>query len=189
MSYSAVAPAPSRLRPAPLFAWALVGVALVAVAAQISVPMQPVPMTLQTFAMFAVAMLGGARLGLLVALGYFVAAWLGAPVLSGGASFAADGLLDSKTAGYVVAFVPACWLLGGLVDLLPRSTFALQFGAALLAHALVLLLGAAWLAGHVGVARAFDSGVLPFLLGALAKSFAVALLVAAVRRVQEPVRR
>ena len=44
----------------------------------------------------AIAAYGGMFL-LLVALGYFVAAWLGAPVLSGGASFAADGVLQARS--------------------------------------------------------------------------------------------
>ena len=42
---------------------AILGSAIVAIAAQISVPMLPVPMTLQTFAVLAVGAAYGARLG------------------------------------------------------------------------------------------------------------------------------
>ena len=56
-------PAHATGRPARIAALAVIGSLLVAVAAQVSVPMIPVPMTLQTLAVLMVGAAYGARLG------------------------------------------------------------------------------------------------------------------------------
>ncbi|MCK5944408.1 MAG: biotin transporter BioY [Planctomycetes bacterium] len=156
---------------------AVVGATAFALAAQLRVPMHPVPMTLQTAAICAFALLVRWPAALLATVGYLLAAWAGLPVLSGGASFAATGLFDAKTAGYVIGFVPAALLLAVAA---PRSVTG-AFAGAMLAHAVVLLVGWAWLAGQAGVAAAWQHGVEPFLVAAVAKS-ALAAPVVLLRR-------
>ena len=158
---------------------AIVGAAVVALAAQARVPMEPVPTTLQTLAMFAIAAAFGPRVGAWTATVYLIAAWLGAPVLSGGDTFGVAGLLTSKTGGYVVAFVPAAWALGHV----HRARWPTMLVAAVAAHALVLAIGGAWLAVHIGVGAAFEHGVQPFWIAALAKSALVPPLAVAARAV------
>ncbi len=142
--------------------------ALIAVCAQVSVPMVPVPMTLQTFAvLLAGAVLGPWRGGAAVVL-YLALAALGLPVLAEGAS----GLepFAGATAGYLFAFPVAAVVVGALSE---RPAFRRPVAGFLLmlaAHALILALGGGWLAMRIGVADALEYGVTPFLIGAVVKS-------------------
>ncbi|MFK7738718.1 MAG: biotin transporter BioY [Planctomycetota bacterium] len=175
-----------KLRPTQLLSSAVVGAVTIAFAAQVALPIGAVPITLQTLALFVVAMLGGARIGLLAALLYLLAAWLGVPVLSGWRSLQPDGILGAKTAGFVVGFVPAAWWLARVAGPALRRptllhTLLHRTLMALAAHAVVLAVGGAWLAFYIGVGAAWQHGVQPFLLPAVAKSALAALFVSLAR--------
>jgi len=161
----------------------VVGALAIAVGAQITVPMVPVPMTLQTLAVITVALIGGPGGGAGAASAYLLLVLLGLPVLADGASHGGLGFLFEPTAGYVVGFVPAAtaagWLArapGDALGRLPRS--ARWLGGGLVAHGLVLAIGVTVLARHIGAATAIEHGLLPFLAGAAVKSVAAAGLAA-----------
>ena len=156
----------------------IAGTALVAVSAQIAVPMFPVPMTMQTFAVLLVgATLGASRAASSMAL-YLALGAFGLPVFAGAQTL--SGVLP--TVGYLVGFVAAAavvgWLARGGWSKTPvrvAASFALGsmiiygFGVAGLMLALQLSLG-----------QALAAGVVPFLLGDAAKAvLAAALLPAA----------
>lgn len=63
----------------------LIGTAFLAVSSWIEVPMFPVPVTMQTFAVTTVGALYGWRLGGLTVLAWLGEAMIGMPVLAGGA--------------------------------------------------------------------------------------------------------
>ena len=138
------------------------------------IPMTPVPITLQSFAVVMVGALGGWRHALVAISAWLALGAIGLPVLAGGAS----GLdrFDGATAGYLFAFPAAGMLMGWLVARGWGRGWRGLFAAALLAHAVCLGLGGAWLAATTGWPRALTGGVLPFLPGALIKSAAAALL-------------
>lgn len=154
----------------------LLFVLLIALSAQVAVPMVPVPITLQTFAVLLAGAWLGPAAGAGAALLYLAAGAAGVPVFSEGGS----GLdaLSGATAGYLWSFPVAAGLAGwaarkGWLQPWPK-------GVALLwaLHLLILTAGAAWLARAIGVEAAVRDGVLPFLIGAVVKS---ALVVLAVR--------
>jgi len=74
------------------------------------------------------------------------------------------------------AFPVATLAIGVLVEcgFVGRSLLRL-FGVMLIGNAICLGLGATWLAGTIGFAKAVDKGVLPFLVGAALKSALAAL--------------
>lgn len=153
---------------------------LMAVCAQISVPMVPVPMTMQTWAvLLAGAALGPVR-GAAAVLIYLAAALAGLPVLSDGASGPAP--FTGPTAGYLAAFVLAAGLAGGLshAGRLDRALPATGWMIGL--HLLILTLGAAWLSRAIGVGPALEGGALPFLPGAVLKSVLVVVAARAMAR-------
>lgn len=115
--------------------------ALTAVAAQLSIPLQPVPLTGHMLMVLLSGALLGPRLGLLSQLTYLSIGFLGAPVFAGGKSTLA--VMLGPTAGYLVAFPLAAWL-AGVVAQRVRSLPGLVAGLAV-ADALVLLLGGLWL--------------------------------------------
>lgn len=146
-------------------------VALIAVCARLSIPMVPVPMTLQTFAvLLAGAVLGPWRGGAAV-LVYLALAALGLPVLADGAS----GLepFTGPTAGYLFAFPVAAVLVGTLAQRFDIGRPIPGIGLILASHALILTIGAGWLAISIGPADALKYGVTPFLIGAAVKSVMV----------------
>jgi biotin transport system substrate-specific component len=161
------------------------GVAVVALAAQVVVPVpfSPVPMTLQPLAVLAIGGLLGAAGGLSVLVLYLLLGILGLPVFAGGGSGAWH--LLGPTGGYLLAFPVAAAVTGGLAC----SAAASPAGRAVLQVLLSCALGMAiihaggvaqlaLLGGDPGLA--FRVGFVPFLTGDLLKvGLAAALILAA----------
>ena len=144
---------------------------LMAVCARVAIPMVPVPMTLQTWAvLLAGAAMGPVRGMASVAL-YLTAGLAGLPVLADSAS--GVGPFTGPTAGYLIAFLPAAGLAGWLSvnRRLTQSLPAVSWMIAL--HLLILTVGGGWLAMNIGAGPALEHGVLPFLPGAALKSVLV----------------
>jgi len=151
------------------------GATVTALAAQASIPLQPVPLTLQTLAVTLCGITLGARLAVLSQVAYIGAGMAGLPVFANG-GFGPQHL-TGPTGGYLVAFVLAAGLLGWLADRgwdrkLLTATAALALG-----NLLILALGTAWLAllTQSGWDKAWLLGFAPFIPGAIAKSIVVIL--------------
>lgn len=138
------------------------GAALTAICAQISIPLQPIPLTLQTLAVYATGIsLGSKRGGAAMAL-YVGAASMGAPILQGGVSLAAT---KGQSVGYLAGFIVAALLLGNLAERGWDRKVVSLVGAMVMAEAIILGLGSIWLAPFVGgFGNALKFGVYPFLL-------------------------
>lgn len=150
------------------------GAGLTAVLAQVQIPMYPVPMTLQTFAVLLIAAAFGpwralSSMGLYIAMGA-----AGLPVFAG--AKALGQVLP--TAGYLVGFAFAAVVVGLLANrgLVRRPGSVLV--SFLAGSAVIYIFGASWLVVGLGmdIQQALLAGVLPFLVGDAAK----ALLAAAV---------
>jgi biotin transport system substrate-specific component len=153
---------------------------LMAACAQISVPMAPVPMTLQTFAVLLAGAVLGGWWGAGSVLLYLAMAAAGLPVLADGGSGLAR--LAGPTAGYLFAF-PVAALVAGELGRRPRFRRPVaEAGLMVSAHLLILALGAGWLAISIGWREALADGFAPFLIGAAVKSAAVVLCATALRR-------
>ena len=189
MSVSALPPArkayvPLRLaRQSALFkvGAVLAATGVLAACSWIAVPMMPVPVTMQTFGVTLVAALFGWRLGTLAILAWLVEAAVGLPVLSAGHS----GLLYmmGPTGGYLASFVLTGLLVGSAAERgLTARNVATAFAVMLLANAMILAVGGAWLSLFVGADKAIALGVTPFLLGGLLKAALAACGIEAARR-------
>jgi len=187
MSPGHVAPLRALLADRPA-AWGLgvvlAGSWLIAASSWVTVPMHPVPMTLQTFAILFVAGLAGARLAAAASVTWLAQAAIGLPLLADGA-----GGLDpfsGPTAGYLAGFVIAAFACGWFTDM-PRlrGWFAMTL-VFLAGH--VFILGSGWLrlSWLIGPEAAWTSGIEPFLIGAILKS---ALAVVTVKLTERWVRR
>jgi biotin transport system substrate-specific component len=139
---------------------------LLALSAHVQVPFWPVPMTLQTLAVLTIAGVFGARVAGSAVLAYLIEGAFGLPVFAGGAGIA---YLAGPTGGYLAGMLLASLLVGELVRRARGGVVAT--GAAMLAGiVLVYALGAAWLAGFVGIDKALALGVVPFLVGDAVKT-------------------
>ncbi|MFO0972958.1 MAG: biotin transporter BioY [Phycisphaerae bacterium] len=166
-------PAASRIRRAAAIVAASL---LVAVCAQIHVPVGPVPVTLQTYAVLLVGAWLGARGGALAMALYLAEGAAGLPVFA--ALNAGPAALIGPTAGYLWSFPLAAGLMGWLMERNLRRSAGRTVAAILISSSLILLCGWTRLASLLGPAAAWRTGVVPFLPGDAAK---LALLIATLR--------
>ncbi len=165
---------------------AVIGSVIVAIAAQVSVPMLPVPMTLQTLAVLAVGAAYGARLGAVTLALYALEGTAGLPVF---ANFQAGLYLPTgeiiASGGYIIGFILAAGLVGHLVEKGWGANVLKLCVAMFLGSAIIYVPGLIWLVGWLIVMKgmdgtsvmavAFTSGVLPFILGDFIKAVLAAL--------------
>lgn len=154
------------------------GVVAMAAAGRFTIPIGPVPITLQTYAAFVLAGVFGARLGLGIVLAWLVAAACGMPVLANGA--AGWKALTGHTAGFLAGIALAAYICGKGAE---KAKGWIALTALFVAgHAIVLFAGWAGLLTSMSPRGAFDGAILPLLPGAAAKSLAAALTVRLVSR-------
>lgn len=158
----------------------LVFAGLMAVCARINIPMVPVPMTMQTFAVLLAGAVLGPWRGAAAVLLYLALAAVGLPVLSDGASGLAP--FSGATAGYLFAFPVAAALVGFAVRWKSDPRWAGEMIAMISAHLFILTVGALWLSTRIGFGDAADAGITPFLPGMVVKSALVVAAAAACRR-------
>lgn len=165
---------------------AIIGSMIVAIAAQVSVPMLPVPMTLQTLAALAVGAAYGARLGAITLALYALEGAAGLPVF---ANFQAGLFLPTgeilASGGYIIGFILAAGLVGHLVEKGWGANAIKLCGAMLLGAAIIYVPGLIWLVGWLGVMKgmeissaiavALSTGLLPFIFGDIIKAVLAAL--------------
>ncbi len=153
------------------------GSALIGVAAQISVPMFPVPMTLQTLAVLMVGLTFGARLGAVTLLAYLAEGAMGLPVFANGGFGAAT--LMGPTGGYLFGFVAAAWLTGWLAERGWDRSVWLTGLAMALGNLVLYVPGLIQLQAVTGAefAKVWAWGAGPFLLGDAVKLAVAALAV------------
>ena len=166
----ALTPSFNRARPvAEQLLLMLLGTLFLTASSYVQVPMFPVPMTMQTFAVTLVGAVFGARLGALTVLVWLAEGALGAPVFAGGQAGAM--LFVGPTAGYLASFPFAAGLVGFFVERGANGQRPLHsFSAFLAGNLLSLVLGSVWLSTLVGGERAIALGFTPFVLGGLLKS-------------------
>jgi biotin transport system substrate-specific component len=145
------------------------GTLFLAASSWVSIPVQPIPITMQTYAVIVIGALFGARLGLITVLAWLAEAAFGLPVLANGAAGA--HLFIGPSAGYLFSFPVIAALTGWFSDRrLDRgimSSFAVMLGA----NTINLALGVMWLAMFIGWHGAILGGFMPFWIGGLAKAF------------------
>ena len=140
-----------------------------AIAAQISIPIGPVPITMQTFAVTLTGALLGSRLGAAALVAYLIEGAAGLPFFHGGTG--GLGVLLGPTGGYLVSFPAAAYITGAFAEHGWDRRFLTAAAAMAIGSAIILIGGWAWLV--VGLQAtplgAFKLGVAPFLVGDVVK--------------------
>src|SRR5438874_12949753 len=153
----------------------VLGAALVAVAAQVSIPLPgtPVPMTLQPLAVLLVGGLLGGPLGALSMILYLAMGAAGLPVFTPTVPLVGIARLVGPTGGYLLAYPVAAWAVGALLTPGRRPGGSrpqwVRAALAVLAGLVLIHLGGlaqlAIITGSISAAARF--GTVPFLLGVL----------------------
>ena len=141
----------------------LAGSALLAISAQIKIPLYPVPVTGQTLVVLMIGMAYGSRLGAATLLAYLVEGGMGLPVFAGGG--AGWATLAGPTGGYLIGFLVAAFILGLLAERgMGRGPVSTAL-AMIVGTALIYVFGVTHLSGFIGFEKAVAAGLLPFLYG------------------------
>ena len=142
---------------------------LTALAAQIIIPIGPVPITGQTFAVLLTGALLGSRLGALAMIAYLVEGASGLPFFSGGHG----GLLHlmGPTGGYLIAFPAAAFITGAFAEHGWDRKFLTAAGAMAIGSVVIILSGWLWfsLVMRTSPALTFFITVLKFIPGDMIK--------------------
>jgi biotin transport system substrate-specific component len=155
-------------------ALAVIGSIVVAIAAQINIPMVPVPMTLQTLAVLAIGAAFGARLGAATLALYAVEGAAGIPVFA--QMKAGTAVIAGPTGGYIIGFIIAAALVGYLAELGWSRNIVKMIGAALLGAVVLYIPGLIWLHQFAnGWAQTLEWGITPFILGDILKAIIAGL--------------
>ena len=142
---------------------------LVALSAQVVIPIGPIPITGQTFAVLLTGALLGSRLGAMAMIVYLVEGASGLPFFYGGRGGFAH--LLGPTGGYLVAFPAAAFITGAFAE----HGWDRRFFSAAIAMAIgslvILLAGWAWFAVLTSASpvAAFKVSVMPHLAGDVIK--------------------
>ena len=158
----------------------IAGSLFLAAMAQITVPMFPVPMTMQTFAVLLIGAFCGWRLAGETLLAYIAEAAVGLPVLAGGAAGLAK--LVGPTGGYILGFLLAAAVVGWLAERGWHRTLLGLAASMLIGAVLVYLPGVPWLAAFIGMEKTIAYGVMPFLIGDAVKAALAGAAVLAANR-------
>ena len=166
----------------------VLGTALITLAAKINVPTWPVPVTLQSFAIAALAAAFGARVGVATVALYLLEGAAGLPVFAG--ATAGIPYLLGPTGGFLLGFLPMAFIIGWAADRGASGKPATLFGAMLVGDAVLFVLGFAWLLALGSAASwidqanvvgsAFAKAVQPFLIWDALKMLFAALTVTGV---------
>lgn len=154
----------------------LAGSLLIALSAQVSFQIGPVPITGQTFGVLVVAALLGSQRGAAAVLAYLIEGAAGLPVFAGGTGGA--GVFAGPTGGYLVGFVAAAALVGFLAQRGWDRRFVTTVLAMILGNLVIYSFGVPWLKTVLAVSweQAAQFGLTPFVVGDLVKVVAAALV-------------
>jgi biotin transporter BioY len=142
---------------------------LTALAAQIVIPIGPVPITGQTFAVLLTGALLGSRLGSMAMIVYLVEGGVGLPFFYGGSG--GIGHILGPTGGYLIAFPAAAFITGAFAENGWDKRFVTAIAAMAVGSTVILLAGWAWFSVlmHTAPIAAFKVSVAPHLIGDVVK--------------------
>lgn len=142
---------------------------LLALSAQIVIPVGPVPITGQTFVVLLTGALLGSRLGAMTMIVYLIEGASGLPFFYGGSGGLAH--LLGPTGGYLVAFPAAAFITGAFAEHDWDRRFPTAVAAMAIGSIVIMLSGWTWFAltTNTSMSVAFQLAVLKFIPGDIIK--------------------
>jgi biotin transport system substrate-specific component len=140
-------------------------IALIAVGSWLSIPLPPVPITLQTlFVLLAGIVMK--RYGVIPVALYILLGAIGLPVYHNGT--AGPGILLGPPGGFLVGFIPAALVVGLVYE---HKSPKLRVAGLFAATAVTYVFGVAWLSfsASLSIYQAILIGVAPFVVGDIVK--------------------
>jgi biotin transport system substrate-specific component len=146
----------------------VLGCALLTLFSKISIPLTPVPISLQTVAVMLIGLLYTRASAVQAVATYLILGAMGLPVFSTN-NFSLSTLIG-PTGGYLLGFLAAVSIMTSVRDKwFNKSSLSHHVILCTIGTSVVFTLGVSWLAYLVGLEKAVSLGVLPFLLPAVIK--------------------
>lgn len=149
---------------------------LMAISANISIPLHPVPLSLQSLAVLLLGAFLGRKLAVLAILEYLLLGACGLPFFAGG--HGGINVLVSASAGYLYGFIFSAYIAGWAAERGYDRHFFSGLCAFALAHQIIFVFGVFYLAFylHTSIYHALQLGYLPFAGFDLLKFFIAAAI-------------
>jgi biotin transport system substrate-specific component len=155
----------------PFFIRIFLGALFLTVAAQLQISLKPVPLTFQTVGLMLIGLTFPLSEGVGSVLVYLGAGSLGLPVFAG----FKGGLsgLTGPTGGYLVGFLVAIFFMIKFRQFYKtaygKETIFFNFINCILAQILIFIGGIGWLSQSIGLSKALEKGLYPFLIPGMLK--------------------
>ena len=150
--------------------------ALTAVGAFISIPLYPVPLTLQTLFTLLAAMTLGSVMGASSQIIYVLLGVVGLPVFSG--FKAGIGILFGPTGGFLFGFIISAYVIGKIIEVKKEKNIFYYLVAGLIGTIILYIIGITQLSlvTGIGIKKAIAVGMLSFLPGDILKIIAASFI-------------
>lgn len=150
--------------------------ALLIICSQLTIPLGPVPITLQTFAILMIGLVLPPKYAGLTTLIYLVIGLFGLPVFSGGTG--GFGSFISPSFGFVIGFIPASFIISYLKQRLKPETNSKLMGTTLIGTVILYIIGLSYmyiifrnvLDIETGFTHVLQLGLIPFIPGDIFKA-------------------
>jgi len=150
--------------------------ALTAVGAFISIPLYPVPLSLQSLFTLLAAMILGSVMGASSQIIYVLLGVIGLPVFAG--FKAGIGILFGPTGGFLLGFIISAYIIGKIVELKKVKNIFYYFLVGIIGTIILYIIGITQLSlvTGIGIKKAITVGMLPFLPGDILKIIAASFI-------------
>lgn len=147
---------------------AMWGAFLIFLCTQISIPLQPVPITLQTLGVMVVGLTFERRAALNAIFLYLTLGAVGLPIFS---EFSGGFIhIIGPTGGYLMGFAVAIMVMGFFRSIFTQRNIGLNVMNCLLGSAVIYIFGVSWLSRFIGFEMALKGGFYPFILPGIIKA-------------------
>ena len=140
---------------------------IIALLAQVVIPIYPVPFTGQTLGVLLTGALIGKKRASLSLLSYLMMGFIGMPVFVGGTFGIAR--LAGPTGGYLIGFVFAAIIVGHLTEKGWDRNFITSVLAMFIGSIVIYSFGLLWLSNFTGWDKVLSAGLIPFISGDIIK--------------------
>lgn len=151
------------------------GIIIMILCSQITIPLQPVPITLQTVGVVLIGLLMKPQDAVISMLAYLAIGATGLPVF---ADYSGGFLkLTGTTGGYLWGFVPAVMVIALIQQANVGNSILIMAIGTLLGSGITLLFGVLWLSTFIGFTAAINFGLLPFIIPGAIKALFTAIAI------------
>jgi len=158
----------------------LLGLSILILSAQVSIPLKPIPITLGTVGVLLIALVFEKRQAMAMISTYILLGAMGLPVLT---DFS-GGLLAfvGPTGGYIIGFWFAVLAVTTLREHIHNETLFGIFALCLIGTITIFIFGIAWLSYLFTFEKAIAVGLLPFIIPGIVKAGLLASTVRGIKK-------